>query len=178
MSHVSAPTTVEARVLTAELAVQEEALASLRARWTAIARSDAVVPTGATPRRRDTAAHTPTASTSVPPLVRSHPATGGANGSTSSTASSLPTVPDEEGEHARPGSPTASAALGGLWSAITQDADETIQEGKRFWGQLLRTVGAAAGGAVPEEREGGRIERVRSAGSDRGAASEEGKLDL
>jgi len=42
-------------------------------------------------------------------------------------------------------------ALGVIWSVIAQDADDTIQEGKRFWGQLMRTVGAAAGGTVPDE---------------------------
>ncbi|CAK9780590.1 hypothetical protein CC85DRAFT_329195 [Cutaneotrichosporon oleaginosum] len=157
-----------------ELAIQEEALASLRARWTAIARADAVIPTSTpTPRRRDPASHTSTPSTSLPPLVRTHPNSV----STSSTASSLPTVPDEEPPgDASLGSPNTGVALGGLWNAITADADETIQEGKRFWGQLLRTVGAAAGGNIPEEGAASRqMERTRSGGSATGA---EGKLEI
>lgn len=149
--------------LTTELAIQEEALASLRTRWTAIARADAVIPTSTppVPRKRDSGSHAATPSTSLPALVRTHPNSM----STSSTASSLPTVPDEEAPEpqAGPGSPTTGAALGGLWNAIQADADETIQEGKRFWGQLLRTVGAAAGGNVPEQ--GRQLERVRSGGS-------------
>ncbi len=165
-----------AHPLTSELAIQEEALASLRSRWTAIARADAVIPTSTpTPRRRDTASHTSTPSTSLPPLVRTHPNSV----STSSTASSLPTVPDEESPteaEAGPGSPNTTVALGGLWNAITADADETIQEGKRFWGQLLRTVGAATTGNVPEEGAAGRpMERVRSGGSTTG---DEAKLEM
>lgn len=168
-------------LLTPELAAQEEALASLRTRWTAIARADAVIPTstpGPGPRGRDTASHTPTPSTNVPPLVRTHPTST----STSSTASTLATVPDDEAEG--PSGPTAGAALGGLWNAITADADETIQEGKRFWGQLLRTVGAAAGGTIPDET-GRPIERVRSGDSERSVGArerrgsgEEGKVEL
>ncbi|BEI83160.1 hypothetical protein CcaverHIS002_0310280 [Cutaneotrichosporon cavernicola] len=154
-----------------ELAIQEEALASLRARWTAIARADAVIPTSIpTPRRRDTASHTSTPSTSLPSLVRTHPNSV----STSSTASSLPTVPDDEPTEDSPIGPNTGQALGGLWNAITADADETIQEGKRFWGQLLRTVGAAAGGNVPDEAARP-MERVRSTGS---ATGDEAKVEI
>ncbi|BEJ13706.1 hypothetical protein CspHIS471_0308800 [Cutaneotrichosporon sp. HIS471] len=154
-----------------ELAIQEEALASLRTRWTAIARADAVIPTSIpTPRRRDTASHTSTPSTSLPSLVRTHPNSV----STSSTASSLPTVPDDEPTEDDPGSPNTGQALGGLWNAITADADETIQEGKRFWGQLLRTVGAAAGGNVPDEAARP-MERARSTGS---ATGDEAKVEI
>lgn len=37
-----------------------------------------------------------------------------------------------------------------LWSAMAQDAEETIQEGKRFWGQLVKTVA----GADPRQQNG------------------------
>ncbi|GMK53533.1 hypothetical protein CspeluHIS016_0101190 [Cutaneotrichosporon spelunceum] len=154
-----------------ELAIQEEALSSLRARWTAVARSDAVIPTSIQPpRKRDSASHTSTPSTSLPSLVRTHPNSV----STSSTASSLPTVPDDEPAEIDTENPSTSAALGGLWNAITADADETIQEGKRFWGQLLRTVGAAAGGNVPEEAARP-MEYVRSTDS---ATGDEAKPEI
>lgn len=84
-------------------------------------------------------------------------------------------MPDEEAPEAAPGSPNTGVALGGLWNAITADADETIQEGKRFWGQLLRTVGAAAGGNVPDDGSGRPLERVRSTGS---APGDDGKLEM
>lgn len=34
--------------------------------------------------------------------------------------------------------------VGALWSAMAQDAEETIQEGKRFWGQLMKSVSSAS----------------------------------
>lgn len=114
-------------IANAELATQEAALSSLRARWTSIARNDHTLPTAGGPTITRTVSNT------------SASAAGAAAPATTAT----PPVPEEPDE----------LSLNNIWSAITQDADETIQEGKRFWGQLVKTVSAAAGGAVPEDKE-------------------------
>lgn len=36
-----------------------------------------------------------------------------------------------------------SLGVSALWSAVAHDAEETINEGRRFWGQLVRSVAAA-----------------------------------
>lgn len=46
---------------------------------------------------------------------------------------------------------TPNPSIGQLFSQNT--VEETIQEGKRFWGQIVRTFEAAAHGTVPEGQQ-------------------------
>ncbi|KAL7419152.1 hypothetical protein Q5752_005988 [Cryptotrichosporon argae] len=53
-------------------------------------------------------------------------------------------------------------AQAGLGAMISEVVPEAIQEGKKFWGQLMRTVGAAASGSVPDEEGGLDLSGLRS----------------
>lgn len=109
-----------------ELAAQERALDALRAKWTSVANRGLVAeaaPAGLA------GAHIRNVTKKRSPAVAPSP---------------LPDTGEAESQP-RAEEPSLSA----LFSASA--VEETIQEGRRFWGKLVRTVGAAAAGTVPEE---------------------------
>ncbi|ORY30200.1 hypothetical protein BCR39DRAFT_587990 [Naematelia encephala] len=132
-----------------ELAQQESALATLKSRWTSIvsrSRPPAIAPT---------ITSTTSASSS---LSHTQDRPVSASSSTSSSISSLATLSETGSEsniaplQSDDGEASGTSFKTLLDSAWGQDgvlSPQTIEGGKRFWGALVRTVGAAAGGTVP-----------------------------
>ncbi|EKD03892.1 hypothetical protein A1Q2_01905 [Trichosporon asahii var. asahii CBS 8904] len=142
--------------LRSALTAEEKSLATLRRQF-----SSAVAAEHETPPRR-LKPRTPSISEPLAPLRALSP-------SSNSTLSSRPlTAPRTSGEGRSPDKakqdgkegPLATLkesmgssnpaqdtiGVGALWSAMAQDAEETIQEGKRFWGQLMKSVTASPQG--------------------------------
>ena len=107
---------------------QEASLNTLKSRWTHIISRSSAIPTPHHPMSMSM-------STSGSSIVTAAPITVSASSSTSSFAPA--TLPDEQ--------PT----LAGLLQSALGPSEEAIEGGKRFWGQLVKTVSAAAGGTVP-----------------------------
>ncbi|WOO82405.1 Protein sel-1 1 [Vanrija pseudolonga] len=144
-----------------ELAAQERALDALRAKWTSVANRGLV------------------AEAAPAGLAGAHIRNVTKRRSPAAVAAALP---DTTGERAE-AEPRAAdePSLSALFSASA--VEETIQEGRRFWGKLVRTVGAAAAGTVPEEGVSGLTAMLPSfslqsaaAGSSAPAPANEGRL--
>jgi hypothetical protein len=147
------------RLTSAELAAQETSLAQLKSRWSNIVARSTRLPT--------TTQHVSSASSSSarPPSSSSSASSGNTSLATllespeSSTRWTLPSSDDPalRDESASAGGGGEQGVLQSLLStasAMSVGAEglinpHTLQEGKRFWGQLVKTVSAAAGGTVP-----------------------------
>ncbi|WWC59802.1 uncharacterized protein I303_102364 [Kwoniella dejecticola CBS 10117] len=153
-----------------ELLAQENSLAQLKSRWTTIVSRSALSPiqsqshsdqtastSSSTPSSRSSNTHA-RSSTAQYPLTRRPISTisSSTSTSTSSSSMSLATI-DEPLANALISttgglSTSGAAVLSGLISQTEGYlGPEVVQGGKRFLGNLWKTVGAAAGGTVPEQ---------------------------
>ncbi|WWD08272.1 hypothetical protein V865_006383 [Kwoniella europaea PYCC6329] len=140
-----------------ELLAQENALAQLKSRWTTIVSRSALSPTQPEPIYQTH--HAPTSRPSQSQSNRRRPVSMiSTSTSTSSTSSlSLATIDEPVPLSASALisstgglSNTGAAVLSGLISQTEGYlGPEVVQGGKRFLGNLWKTVGAAAGGTVP-----------------------------
>ncbi|WVW78062.1 hypothetical protein I302_100013 [Kwoniella bestiolae CBS 10118] len=144
-----------------ELLAQENSLAQLKSRWTTIVSRSALSPTQII---HYTPTATPTHTTTRPPQSsRRRPVSMISTSTSTSSASSLSLATIDE-----PVPLSASALIsstGGLsntgaavLSGIISQTEgylgtEVVQGGKRFLGNLWKTVGAAAGGTVPVDHQ-------------------------
>lgn len=158
--------TERSRCSWAELAAQEASLAQLKSRWTSLVSANPLTrPHSQAPhhttRIRPTAqsGSTSASSTSTRGTHRSIQSIS-LSSSTSSDLSSLSTdstSTSSRSEHLlAPPLPSLDQSIVQLLSNIPLPtekiyANEAIEGGKRFWGQLVKTVSAAAVGSVPED---------------------------
>ncbi|WWC68248.1 uncharacterized protein I206_102171 [Kwoniella pini CBS 10737] len=148
-----------------ELLAQENSLAKLKSRWTTIVSRSALSPIQSdppapTPAPQSRSSHSRSHTTTQHPLTRRPNSTisssASASASTSSSSLSLTTI-DEPLSNALIASTgglsnTGAAVLSGIISQTEGYlSPEVVQGGKRFLGNLWKTVGAAAGGTIPEQ---------------------------
>ncbi|OCF33747.1 hypothetical protein I316_04459 [Kwoniella heveanensis BCC8398] len=149
-----------------ELRQQEASLSTLKSRWTSIVSRSALSPTSISiPSHslRDSHSHSHTHPTPAP-TRRARPMSMISNSTSSASSLSLATIDEPTAAASAIAIPnglilptgglssTGAAVLSGLM-AQTEGylGPEVVEGGKRFLGTLWRTVGAAAGGTVPEQ---------------------------
>ncbi|KAK6903384.1 hypothetical protein I203_106887 [Kwoniella mangroviensis CBS 8507] len=140
-----------------ELLTQENALAQLKSRWTTIVSRSALSPTQPEPIYQTH--HTPPSRPSQSQSNRRRPVSMISTSTSTSSASSLSLATIDEPMPLSASalisstgglSNTGAAVLSGLISQTEGYlGPEVVQGGKRFLGNLWKTVGAAAGGTVP-----------------------------
>ncbi|WWD00937.1 hypothetical protein V866_007875 [Kwoniella sp. B9012] len=140
-----------------ELLTQENALAQLKSRWTTIVSRSALSPTQPEPIYQTH--HTPASRPSQSQSNRRRPVSMISTSTSTSSASSLSLATIDEPVTLSASalisstgglSNTGAAVLSGLISQTEGYlGPEVVQGGKRFLGNLWKTVGAAAGGTVP-----------------------------
>ena len=114
-----------------ELLHQEASLDDLKTRWTNIVSRSSSVPTPNHPIITSSISHSTT--------TQSSSTTESASSSTFSLAPA--SINDDSLDRQQ--------TLAGLLQSALGPGEDAIEGGKRFWGQLVKTVSAAAGGTVP-----------------------------
>jgi len=139
-----------------DLAQQEASLSQLKSRWTSLmSRQSSTLNLTSPPTASSHVRIRPSQTSSGHPLSSSHRARPASMSISSSTSSNLSSLSSNEVD---PDTTVSSIdqSIANLLSSIPGEGigmEEALEGGKRFWGNLVKTVSAAAGGTVPPAEE-------------------------